>query len=140
MLMANAAVSALLSPPANSPAATIAKDGAVFFGSAGKQPPARFVVINLPKATPAATTLSGSSALIDGEIQFDSYGETELASHELSRAVKETFLDWGGTLSDDTTIQFIEVTADHDAGYEVGAEGYVYRMMLRMQAFYTEAA
>lgn len=112
---------------------------AIFFGAASKEPPPRFVVINVLDAPPAAATLDGSSALIDGELQFDSYAEDQRTARNLSRAVKNTFLNYQGPLSDGTTIVFTEVTADRDAAYEVGAEGYIFRSLLRMKAMYTEA-
>lgn len=130
-LMNAAAVTSLLGSPPKV---------AIFFGAAPKKPPQRFVVINILDAPPAAATLDGSSALIDGEFQFDSYAEDQMHARELCRAVKGAFLDYRGSLSDDTTIGFTEVTADRDAGYEVGGEGYIFRCMLRMKAMYTEAA
>lgn len=118
----------------------LGNSSAIFFGAAGKQPGQRFLVINVLQAPPAATTLDGSSNLIDGELQFDAYAENQLYARKLSRAVRDYFKDFGGALPDGTTIQFTEVTTDRDAGYEVGGEGYSYRSMLRMSAMYTEAA
>ena len=130
-LLNTAAVSALLGATPKA---------AVFYGAAPKEPPQRFVVVNVLDAPPAAATLDGSSALIDGELQFDSYAEDQMHARQLSRAVKGAFLDYRGPLSDGTTISFTEVSADRDAGYEVGAEGYIFRSLLRMKAMYTEAA
>ena len=113
---------------------------AIFFGAASKEPPARFIVINRIDAPPAGQTLDGPSDLIDAELQFDAYAENQLAAHALARAVRDLLKGYGGSLPDGTTIQFTEITGDRDAGYEVGAEGYVFRALLRMRAMYTEAA
>lgn len=122
-----------------------AKD-AIFFGAAPKEPPAQFVVINVLDAPPSDSTLDGSSPLIAGELQFDAYAQdndtntAQRNARTLARAVKSAFLDYQGPLSDGTTIAFTDVTADRDAGYEVGAEGYIFRSLVRMKAMYTEAA
>lgn len=131
-----ASIVSLLAPPNNSQPII----DAVFFGAAAKEPPKRFVILNVVDQEPAGQTHDGKSALMDGEIQFDSYAESQLASRQLSRAVRFLLQDFGGPLSDGTTIQFTEVTMDRDAGYSVGAQGYIFRSLLRIKAMYTEAA
>jgi hypothetical protein len=115
--------------------------GAVFISFADKVPTRPFLVMNLVAAPPAEATLDGISALIEGEIQFDSYADTPQQARTLSQAVKTflmvTFL--GGVLPDGTTIQFVDVTMDHDEPYEMGGVGYLYRCLLRLKAFYSES-
>lgn len=118
---------------------SISSKNAVFFGAASKDPPARFIVINRVDAPPAGQTMDGASDLIDAELQFDAYAENQIAAHTLARAVRDLLKGYNGSLPEGTTIVFTEITADRDAGYEVGAEGYVFRSLLRMRAMYTEA-
>ncbi len=130
---ASAAVQrALASPPTLS----------VFEIAAGKQPSRPFLVVNRVSAPPAGETLDGISDLVDGEIQFDSYADTPDAAALLSRAVRDFWLKTfvSGALPDGTTITFVGVTADHDEGYEEGGTGYLYRHLLRLHSFYTEAS
>jgi hypothetical protein len=128
-----AAVQAALAQPPKS---------AIFETAAIKQPPRPFLVLNLVAGPPAGQTLDGISDLIDGEIQFDSYADTPDAARKLSQVVRNFLMKSfnGGTLPEGTRIQFVEVTMDHDEGYELGGIGYLYRSLLRLKAFYTEAA
>lgn len=115
---------------------------AIFITAAGKQPPRPFLVLNRVDGPPAGATLDGTSDLIDGEIQFDSYADTPQAAETLSHAVRDYLMKTfnAGALPDGTVIQFVDVTADHDEGYEQGGAGYLYRALLRLKAFYTEAS
>lgn len=110
----------------------------IYNGQADKQPPVPFLVVHIVNAPPAGQTLDGISDLIDGELQFDSYASDSAMSRKLSRAVRDALKNFGGTLNDGTTIQFVEVVADIDGGYEVGGEGYLNRTILRLKAFYNE--
>lgn len=113
---------------------------AFFFGAASKQPPQRFIVINLLDGPPAATTLDQTTALKDGEFQFDSYAETQLVARQISQAIRDLLIDLVATaLPNGVVITFTENTVDRDLGYEVGAESYVFRSLLRLRAFYTES-
>ena len=105
-----------------------------------KQAPRPFLVLNRVSAPPAGQTLDGISSLIEGEIQFDSYADTPQAASALSAAVRDYLMKTfnAGQLPDGTDIQFVEVVADHDEGYEQGGSGYLYRALLRLQAHYTE--
>lgn len=107
-----------------------------------KNPPRPFLVMNRVGAPPAASTLDGISDLVDGEIQFDAYADTPQQAETLSHSVRDycmkTFVS--GALPDGTTIQFVDVTADHDEPFEEGGTGYLYRALLRLHAFYTEAS
>jgi hypothetical protein len=135
-LGATPAVTALLGKPTQEQGA----GNAIYFTSAPKQPPATFLVIHRINTPPAGQTLNGVSDLIDGEIQFDSYSGDAITAQKLSRTVRDALKNFGGALPDGTTIQFVEVTADMDAGYEQGGTGYLFRSILRLHAFYTEAA
>ena len=130
---------ALLGPPSstanNQPIAN-----SVFFGNAPKTPPKRFLILNIIDELPAGQTLDGPSALIDGELQFDAYSESQLTSQKITKAVLLLFKNWAGALSDGSTIQFTEITMHRDAPYELGGEGYLYRSTLRMRAMFTEPA
>jgi hypothetical protein len=134
LLLAPAVTQNLASPPALS----------IFINSAVKQPPRPHLVLNRVGAPPAEATLDGISDLIDGEIQLDGYADTQEAATALTRAAKtylvETFN--AGILPDGTTIQFVNVTADRDMPFEEGAgpDGRLYRALVRLQAFYTEAS
>lgn len=137
-LAAQTGIQALLVSPAYSGAPAKAVN-AFFFGAAGKQPPQRFLVINVLKGTPAATTLDLTTALKDGELQFDSYAENQLIARQLSQTVRDLLVDLVNfTLPEGTVITFTENTVDRDLGYEVGAESYVYRSTLRLSAMWTE--
>lgn len=126
-----AAVQKLLAQPAT---------GSVFINVAIKGAPRPYLILNRVGAVPEAT-LDGVSRLIDGEIQFDSYADTPQAAQQLSTAVKIFFTETfnAGALPDGTTIQFVDVPMDHDEPYEQGGIGYIYRSLLRLKAFYTEA-
>jgi hypothetical protein len=115
--------------------------GAFFFGAAPKQPPARFIVINVLDGPPAATTLDLTTALKDGEFQFDSYAAPEFGGQLVARQISETIRDLlidlvSVALPNGVTITFTENTVDRDFGYEIGGESYVFRSLLRMRAFY----
>lgn len=134
----------LLSAPAAAVQAALAApaSGAIFEISAMKGAPRPFLVLNRISAPPAGATLDGTSDLIDGEIQFDAYADTPAAAEKLAHAVRDFYMRTFvvGQLPDGTNIQFIDVTADHDEGYEPGGSGFLYRALLRLQAFYTEAS
>lgn len=113
----------------------------IFINSALKNPPRPFLVLNRVGAPPAGSTLDGISDLIEGEIQFDAYADTPQPAETLSHVVRDycmkTFVS--GALPDGTTIQFVDVIMDHDEPYEAGGVGYLFRCLLRLKAFYTEA-
>jgi hypothetical protein len=118
---------------------------AIYFTAAPKGPATPFLVIHRIDSPPAAQTLDGVSALLDGELQFDSYAADAVDAEKLSRAVRNTFCPLGGpnykgTLADGTSIQFTEVTADLVGGYEQGDTGYLFRSILRLAAMYTEGS
>jgi hypothetical protein len=114
--------------------------GAFFFGAAGKQPPQRFIVISLLDGPPAATTLDKTTALKDGEFQFDSYAESQVVARQISETMRDLLIDLVQVaLPNGMVITFTENTVDRDLGYEVGAEGYVFRSLLRLRAFYNES-
>jgi hypothetical protein len=132
-----AAVNSLLAP-APAPPNTLA----IYINVAMKQSQRPYLVLNVVSAPPAEASLDGISALIDGEIQFDSYADTPQAAQQLSNAVRDYLMKTfnAGALPDKTTIQFVDVTMDHDEPYEQGGAGYIYRRLLRLQALYTEAS
>jgi hypothetical protein len=134
LLAKTVAVTSLLGKPTG-------QDGPpIYFGEAPKQPVVPFLVIHRITTLPAGETLDGVSDLIDGEIQFDSRAADQPAAQKLSRAVRDTLKNYGGALPDNTTIQFTEVAADFDDGFELGGQGYLFRCILRLKAFYTEGA
>ncbi len=110
----------------------------VYKTRAPKQPPASFLVIHVVDVPPAAHSMDGPSSLKNGEFQFDSFGPDEETARLLSQTVLSVLEDFVGTLNDGTVIQFYEVSLDADDGYELGAQGYVFRAVLRLRAFYTE--
>lgn len=114
---------------------------AIFIDVAVKQPPRPFLILTTVAAPPASGSLDGVTDLIDGELQFDSYADTPQAARKLSRAVRDFFMKTfvGGALSDGTTIQFTDVLMEQSEAYELGGVGYIYRYLLRLKAFYTEA-
>ena len=138
-LIGTSSITQLLGPPTNvfPNGVTALPLDAIFFGSAPKDPPLRFLVINT-EGIPAGQTLSGPSALIDGEVQFDAYAESQLAAKQIVVAVRNLFAGWEGTLSDGTTIQFTEITMFRPLPYELGGAGYLYHWVLRIRAMYTE--
>ena len=129
---AAAVQAALASPPTDN----------VFINFATKGSRRPFLILNLVGGPPASGSLDGITALIEGEIQFDSYGDTPQDARKLSRALRDFLLNTfnAGALPDGTTIQFVDVTMDHDEPYEEGGSGYLYRTLLRLKAFYTEAS
>jgi hypothetical protein len=128
---------ALVAAP--SVASLLGSSTAVYFSVAQKGALPPYVVLHVVDGLPAEASLDGVSELIDGEIQFDSYGSDQLAARKLSRAVRDLLKNFGGALPDGTTIQFVDVTMDMDDPFEIGGQGYVDRSVLRLKAFYTEA-
>ena len=130
LLKANAVTQLLSSPAAQS----------IYINVAVKQSNRPYLIINRVAAPPAASSLDGMSQLIEGEIQIDSYADDQPTASKLSSAVRDYLMNTfsGGALPDNTTIQFVEVTMDHDEPYEQGGAGYLYRALLRLKAFYTE--
>lgn len=112
----------------------------IFINLALKQAVRPYLVLNRVGAPPAGSTLSGTSDLIDGELQFDAYADTPQIAEQLVHAVRDYFMRTfvSGALPDGTTIQFVDVSADHDEPYEQGGTGYIYRALLRLKAFYIE--
>jgi uncharacterized protein DUF3168 len=129
-LIADPGVSAILATPADS----------LFINVAVKQSARPYLVMNLVDGRPAEATQDGSSELIDGEFQFDAYADDPTTARKLSRAVRDSLKNYSGALPEGTVIQFVEVTMDHDEPYELGGGGYIFRSLLRLKAFYTEAA
>jgi hypothetical protein len=125
----------VMRPPAGNPG-----DTGVFISLAGKQALRPYLVLHLVSAPPADGTLDGITGLIDGEIQIDAYGDDPVSARQLSKAVKAAFANYSGQLSDNTILQFTDVTMDVDEVYEQGGGGYLYRSLLRLQAFYTEVS
>ncbi len=113
---------------------------AIYPTAAPETAPAPYLVIHRINTPPAGQTMDGASALKDGELQFDSYANDALTAQKLSRTVCNTLENYGGGLPDGSTIQFVEVTADMDAGFEQGGTGYLFRSILRLAAFYTEGS
>jgi hypothetical protein len=105
---------------------------------ASKQVPRPYAVLHIVDAPPAAHSLDGPSSLIDGEFQFDSYGDSQQSARQFSQAIRDALKNFSGALNDGTTIQFFEVSMDVDLPYELGGNGYLYRSMVRLRAFYTE--
>ena len=111
---------------------------AVYFSLAAKAAQTNYLVLHGLDLPPAAHSMAGPSGLIDGEFQFDSYGNDQPTARQLSQAVKNVLANLSGTLSDGTAIEFYEVSFDGDDPYEIGGGGYIYRAVLRLRAFYTE--
>lgn len=133
-LTAAAAVTSILAPD---PAGY--NNFAVYFSLAKKQAPIPYLVIHALDLPPAEQTMDGASSLSDGEFQFDSYANDQPTARKLSQAVRDALKNFAGALSDATTIQFYEVSIDTDDPYEIGGVGYVFRSVLRLRAFFTEA-
>jgi hypothetical protein len=113
---------------------------AIYNGRADKTPAIPFLVLHKIDALPAGQTLSGPSALIDGEIQFDAWAGDLITAQKLTLALLNYFAGSSLALPDGTTIQFTEVTAHMDGEYEEGGEGYLFRSILRLAAMYAEGA
>lgn len=115
--------------------------GSIYENVAIEQPPASFIVLNRAEAPPAGATLDGISDLIEGELQFDSYAPNSAAAKKLSLAVRDYLMKTfnAGALPEGSTVQFVDVTMDHDEPYELGGAGLISRAMLRLKAFYTES-
>lgn len=125
-------IALLSSPPTAAVHYSLApKDGA------GQRP---YVVVHILNAPPAEATLDGSSELVDGELQFDSYADDQISARKLSRAIRDVLKNYQGSLPDGTLITFCEVPMDMDDPYEVGGGGYLFRSVVRLRAFYTEGA
>jgi hypothetical protein len=120
--------------PAQNPA-----DTGIFISLAVKQAQRPFLVMHLLAAPPAAESLDGITALVDGEIQFDSYGDDPVIARKLSQTLKALLGGSSFALGDGAVVQFTAVTMDADEPYELGGGGYIYRSLLRLQTFYTEA-
>ncbi len=135
-IAATPAIVALLAP-AGSPRPSAADNG-IFISLALKQAQRPYLVLHMVDAPPAAGTLDGITALVDGEIQLDSYGDDPVSARQLSKAVKAAFANFSGALPDGTVIQFVDVTMDVDEPYEQGGGGYLYRSLLRLRGFYLE--
>jgi hypothetical protein len=134
-LAATPSIAALLGTrPSTNPA-----DTGIFISLAVKQAQRPYLVLHLVSAPPAGATLDGVSALKDSEIQFDSYGDDPISARKLSQQVLALFAGFSAALPDGTVITFTDVTMDGDEPYELGGGGYLYRSLLRLQAFYTEA-
>jgi Protein of unknown function (DUF3168) len=141
MLVAAPSIQALLPVDSNT-GASLAKN-CIHFVRAPKEPQTPFIVIHMVNLPPAASSLDGVSELIEGEFQFDCYasddGNGALVARQLAQAVRLLLENYSGTLPDGTTIAFYEVTSDFDDNYETGGQGYLFRSVLRLQAFYSEA-
>jgi hypothetical protein len=112
----------------------------IYLSLAQKGTPAPFLVIHLVDGPPAGATLDGVSSMIEGVFQFDSYANDQLTARKLSQAVRDELKNFqGNPLSDGTVIQFVDVLTDMDDPYEIGGQGYVFRSVLRLQAFYNES-
>lgn len=136
-IAATPAIAALLAP-AGSPRPSAADNG-IFISLALKQAQRPYLVLHLAGGPPAEGTLEGITALVDGEIQIDSYGDDPVSARQVSKAVKAAFANFSGALPDGTTAQFVDITMDVDEPYEQGGGGYLYRSLLRLKAFYTES-
>jgi hypothetical protein len=114
----------------------------IFIDLAQKQAPRPHLVMTLVSGPPAEASLDGIAQLMEGEIQFDSYADKPQDARTLSNAVRDYLMTTfnAGALPDGTTIQFVDVTVDHNEQYELGGVGYLYRVLLRLKAFYTEHA
>jgi hypothetical protein len=111
----------------------------IFISMALREAARPYIVIHGINLPPAETSLDGSSALRDGEFQFDSYADNAVDARKLSNTVQSALQDLGATLPDGSKIQFVETTADLDDSYEVGGTSFLFRSAIRMKAFYTEA-
>jgi hypothetical protein len=111
----------------------------IFIGMALREAARPYIVIHGINLPPAETTLQGSSALRDGLFQFDSYADNAVDARKLSNTVQVALQNLAADLPDDSTIQFIETTADFDDSYEVGGTSFLFRSVFRMKAFYIEA-
>lgn len=111
----------------------------IFIAMARREAARPYIVIHGINLPPAATTLEGSSVLRDGEFQIDSYDDTAVDARELSNTVQAALQDFGGTLPDGSTIQFVGTTADGDDTFEIGGSSFLFRSFFRIKAFYTEA-
>jgi Na+-transporting NADH:ubiquinone oxidoreductase subunit NqrA len=129
LLTTTPAVKKLLGAPTN-----------VFFSLAQKQALAPYVVLHVVNAPSAENTLDGSSALTEGEIQFDCYANDQPTARTLAQTVRNLVQDFTGALPDGTVMQFSDVTMNADDPYELGGGGYVFRAILRVRALYTETS
>lgn len=112
----------------------------IYFSRAAKGAPMPYVVLHVVSAPPAESSTDGVSELIEAELQFDSYADNAVDASTLSHAVRDLFKNFAGVLPDGTSIQFTDVLMDVEDPYEEGGTGYVERSLLRLKAFYTEAA
>lgn len=133
LLSTTSSVSSLIAAAPNSPAGT-----GIYFSLAPKLAQRPYIVIHLVNGPPAAKTLSGSSSLIKGRFQFDSYADDPTIARQVSQAIRTLLQDYSGPLPDQTMITFTAVHADMDDAFEQGGAGYLYRSMLDLEGFYTE--
>src|SRR5579862_5218470 len=133
LLSTTSSVSSLIAAAPNSSAGT-----AIYFSLAAKQSARPYIVIHLVNGTPAEKSLDGSSALIRGRFQFDSYADDPTVARQVSQAIRDLLKDFSGPLPDETMITFTAVHADMDDAFEQGGMGYLYRSMLDIEGFYTE--
>lgn len=137
-------IQALLPHDAASPTSSLARR-AVHFVRAPKLPITPYIVIHIVNAPPASGTLDGVTEQILGEIQFDCVaddqkenGNAALIANQLSIAVRELLKNFSGTLSDGTALSVCDVVAHFADGYEEGGTSFLFRWVLRLEAFYTE--
>jgi hypothetical protein len=137
-------IQALLPSDTSSPPNSLASQ-CVHFTRAPKKPLTPYIVVHLPDVPPAEATLDGVTEQILGMIQFDCYADDDksngngaLVANQLSIAVRDLLKNFSGTLSDGTVISFCDVLAHFDDGYEEGGTSFLFRWVLRLQAFYTE--
>lgn len=135
LLTTSASVSSLIGASPNAKPGT-----AVYFTMAAKGSPRPYVVISIVNVPPAEKSMDGSTALTDARIQFDSYADDQLSARALSKAIKLLLEDFIGPLPDGTMITFTSVNVDSDGPYQVGGAGYLFRSILDLSCFYTEAS
>lgn len=111
----------------------------VYISMAEREARRPYIVCYRIDAPPAGVTLDGSSALKDGLFQFDCFADTQIDAEKLAKIVEASLEDYGGSLPDGSDIQFIETQNCGDDAYEIGGSSFVFRSVLRMKAFFTEA-
>lgn len=89
---------------------------------------------------PGIGTLDGTTDQADGRFQFDSYANDQPTARKLSKTIKKLLQDYHGALSDGSIIQGTEVNLDQDGNFEAGGTGYIFRAILDVSLFNTEAA
>lgn len=111
----------------------------IFIGMARRESARPYIVCYRVDAPPAGVTLDGSSALKDGLFQFDAFADSQIDAEKLAKLIETSLEDYGGSLPDGSTIQFYETQNCGDDAYEIGGSSFVFRSVLRMRAFFTEA-